>query len=188
MPSATRSILGAFLRLAQYELADVDALVAWFEEGDLKRIDELERSASMRRSSDRYMDQRKRLDFVARLNADLSIIALWRCVELCRKRVIGHRLGEASAREAAYNTKAVAALRSMGIVPTKIEGARDTDELRRLNNAIKHDGYIDKQLATFETWRDQEGMELSNLASHYSRLRAAAEVYLKDLVRKAEEL
>lgn len=182
-----RTLIPILYRLSQYELADVDNLVVWFKssaEAERKRVDGLPTDNG---PDDQYSDAYGEIESVSHLNSELAVIALWRCVELSRRRVIGNTLGTEAAKDSAYNSKIASALRRIDIRETTIQRAEDVDELRCLNNAIKHDGYVSSQLAKFPHWKNEKGEELSNLDSVIPRLREAADAYIEDLMHKADE-
>jgi hypothetical protein len=189
MPKAASkpTLIPIIYGLAQFELADVDRLVAWFESIANAKKKELDNLPTGGDQDDWSIDYFEKIYSVTHLNAELSIIALWRCVELSKRRVILNTLGEEEARDSGYYTKAKKALRKIGITPKGLECSVEVDELRCLNNSIKHDGYVSEPLAKFDCWRGQEGNEILNISDNYPRLRDAAEIYIKDLVDKADE-
>ena len=72
-------------------------------------------------------------------------------------------------------------LRKLKIKEGKIHCAKDVDELRCLNNAIKHERRVNGTLAKFPGWK--KGDKLGDLESHYYRLRPFAKQYLEDLAK-----
>ena len=121
------------------------------------------------------------LEDFAWLSSEFAIIGLWRCVELFRKNAIKHALGENAAQGLFRQKKFRETLQSQGIDESRIRCARSVDELRCLNNAIKHDRRVDGELADFPRWNNKKGKELDDLEKHYRRLRPLAERYLEDL-------
>ena len=70
-----------------------------------------------------------------------------------------------------------------GIVLASVPHYRAIDELRLLNNAIKHTGTVTKELADkYKRWR--EGDELSGLDRAYDRFRAKVPVYIFRLAQR----
>ena len=174
-------------RIATYELAEVDALVEWFREDSVKRARRLESLAGRGGSSNRYVDNIEAIRSVSQLNSELSIVALWRCVELCRKRLIQGSLGNEAAREAWTHRKALEKLKDLGIPERTIHDWKTVDELRCLNNVIKHAGYIEGPLLKHGAWTPRAGEILEGLEIEYPRLRLAAENYIKDLALQASK-
>ncbi len=122
------------------------------------------------------------LEDFAWLSSEFAVVGLWRCVELFRKNAIEHALGEDAAQGLFSERKFQEILRSQGIDGSRIRCARSVDELRCLNNAIKHQRQVTDSLAEFPRWK--EGDELGDLERHYCRLRPLAERYLEDLAKR----
>ena len=72
----------------------------------------------------------------------------------------------------------------MKIKGTKIRCVQSVNELRSLNNAIKHERRVNGELAKFPRWKNKKGDELGDLESHYLRLRPFAKRYLEDLTER----
>ena len=64
----------------------------------------------------------------------------------------------------------------------EIHCAEPVEELRLLNNAIKHQRQVTDSLAEISGWK--EGDELDDLEKHYCRLQSLAERYLGDLANR----
>lgn len=58
------------------------------------------------------------------------------------------------------------------------------NELRCLNNSIKHDQTVNGELTSFPRWRSKEGDKLGDLERHHVRLRRAVDAYLDDLTTR----
>ena len=182
-----RKLIFIAYRLAEYELAEVDTLIEWFRADAAARTKRLKNLPLAGGPDDRYVDDFEVIRSVSHLNSDLSIVALWRCIEFCRKRVIQGTLGNDASREAAYHTKAIAKLKIIGISERGVERWEDVEELRCLNNAIKHGGYVSGPLAKFKAWSGRSSEQISDVNVEYPRLRAAAEEYIKDLTMQASK-
>ena len=65
---------------------------------------------------------------------------------------------------------------------TKLLGFKAYDELRCINNAIKHSGVASKELARYANWR--EGQKLDGLNDHYARLKNDVIVFVEELQKK----
>lgn len=172
-------------RLASYELGDVDRLVAWSEQQRRAREKSLKRLT--RSAEDQFVDDMAEIDAFAELYAECAIVALWRCVELFRKRVIANAAGAAKAGAAFQHKRFCRMLEQLGIFESTLDCAEDVNELRCLNNAAKHDGYVGGELATLAPWKQQEGKKIGDLRPHYARLRPLAERYIADLTMRANE-
>ncbi|CAN0513243.1 unnamed protein product, partial [Phaeothamnion confervicola] len=138
-PSKKRTLIPMLYRLAQFELGDVDNLVTWFESNAKAERERLDRLPTDNGPEDQYSDAYGEIESVSHLNSELAVIALWRCVELSRRRVIGNTLGTEAAKNSAYNSKIAGALKRIDVRETSIQRAEDVNELRCLNNAIKHE-------------------------------------------------
>ena len=75
-------------------------------------------------------------------------------------------------------------LSELKIDACEIRRAKSVDELRRLNNAIKHERRVNGALAKFSRWKGKEGKELGDLERHYARLQPRAKQYLEDLAKR----
>jgi hypothetical protein len=183
-PSSPVSFIPLLHRLALYELADVDGLMEWAESAERKDHDlQRLRDEELKGSS---ADAIEAVEAVATLHTELAMIALWRCVELCRKRVVGHTLGLSDAKKAFRHRDFQKAMSQIDIDETCLVASQSINELRCINNAIKHDGYVDEELAIFPNWTHLEDQELGNLGHLYRGFRADAESYISDLVSKAD--
>jgi len=187
-PSANqRKLMFIAYRLAKYELSEVDTLVEWFRADASARTKRLQKMKLPGGPEDKYVDDFDAISAVHQLNSGLSIVALWRCVELCRTRVVLSALGKEASREAASHTKAICKLNQMGTTERGVKRWKDVNELRSLNNAFKHGGYIEGPLAKYDAWSSRAGEVISNVDVEYPRLRNAAEEYIEDLVLQASK-
>ena len=174
-----------FARLTEDELNDIDRFVELAREARKSQEERLERlAAQIRRDApddDWLVDDFAQLHDFAALCAEFAIIGLWRCVELYRKQAIRIASGERAAARAFLHKKFQQELSRLGIPEQRIRCARSVNELRCLNNAIKHRRRVDGELAELPRWRSKKGRDLGSLEGHYARLRSAAERYLSDL-------
>lgn len=113
---------------------------------------------------------------------------LWRCVEIFRKRTIANVLGASHAQDTYKHHEFRRALSRLGISEAALRCADSVDELRCINNAVKHEGCVGTKLAEHSLWKKRQGEELGDLRAHYLRLRPLAERYIEDLVAKATQL
>jgi hypothetical protein len=127
-------------------------------------------------------DQVAELDMVSQLADQLSIVALYRVVELTTARMIAHEFGKRAAENASDIGKVRALLQQNGVDLTAVPHYRAIDELRLLNNAIKHEGHVTKTLARYSRWK--EGDELIGLDKAYTRLRPQVPAYIFRLAER----
>lgn len=168
-------------RIATYELEDVDRLVTWSEQMRRSRGKFLERLMSSPRHHDQFVDDFAEIDAFAHLYGECAIVALWRCVELFRKRALTQALGASVANKAFKNQCFIKELRMVDIIETKVQCHKSVNELRCLNNAIKHEKRVGGELAELPKWKKREGQDLKDLLLHCKRLRPMAEKYINDL-------
>jgi len=187
MTNYNRSPFDTLHRLAMYELEDVDLLVKWSEENTQLRKKRLEQLNQLDGPEDQFSDDWGELDSFTQLHAELATVALWRCVELCRKRVIRSALGDEAVKNVFRHQDFCKKLWKLGIEEASLKQAEWVNELRCINNDIKHDGYVGGELAKVPGWESRAGKEIGNLAPHYTRLREHAEAYVADLVEKASQ-
>ncbi|WP_122421364.1 hypothetical protein [Pseudomonas viridiflava] len=123
-------------------------------------------------------DEAWQLDQIKYLGDSLAIVGLYRLVEtqLTKAILANHpRMGE---KEKA----AVMAGKTNFVKPRKLLGYKATDELRLINNSVKHeDSKVTPQLARgYRSWKLGERME--NLDAHYDRLKPEVLIYVKEFV------
>src|SRR3989304_7780844 len=109
-------------------------------------------------------------------------------IELYRKRAILFASGTQAATMVFRHKEFQKQLKSLGIDETQTRCARSVDELRCLNNSIKHSQRVNEELAKFPRWKNKKGDNLGNLESHYRRLRPVAERYLKDFSGRLDSM
>lgn len=133
---------------------------------------------------DRYRDHLSEL-FQSALDArelgyELSIIALYKKVEGHVGRFLHKRLPSAAGKNLSYFAQLCAAL---PFDIKTVEGFAGFNELRLLNNAIKHGGVVSDELAkNFPSWK--EGEKLTGLDEAFDRLLPEVKRYVADLVEK----
>jgi len=87
------------------------------------------------------------LEGITGLGDELAIVARYRVVELMRARAVTHRFG-VEARGKSSNIRVLRDfLRTRGIDLDGVQHATAIDELRLLNNAIKHEGCVTRELS-----------------------------------------
>ena len=171
-----------------YELEDVDRFLAWSCQSVEARRHSLCNVADECGMDDRYGDDAAELESFANLYSEFAIVALWRCVELFRKRLLRNAFGAVSGTTFFSNGSFAKDLRVLGIEDAALKESASVNELRCLNNCIKHNRVVDRELARLPNWTAQSGEELVGLSVHYPRLRLAAEQYVGDLAERAAVL
>lgn len=174
-----------FGRLAKYDLDSVDRFIEWSDQQRRARQRYLDRLPGHSGSEDRFVDDTTEVDAFMYLYAEAAIVILWRCVEIFRKRTIANAIGAPRAQVAYRHRKFCEALSRLGISESTLRCAESVDELRCINNAVKHEGRVGSELAKHSLWKKRQGDELGDLRPHYRRLRPLAERYIDDLVTEA---
>ena len=177
-----RTVFPLLLRIAKYEINAIDDFFEGAKKARRSEQKDLEQIAAS--SGDNVPDDDRWVDDVAQLKefswlySEFAIIGLWRCIELYEasaKRYI--RRHEQSAMRAALDI----IIRDK---EKKIRCAQSVDELRCLNNAIKHERQVGDELAKLPRWKNKKDDELGDLKDHYLRLRPLAGRYLEDLTKR----
>lgn len=182
-----RSPLGMLLRIAKYELDEIDRFLSLAKKAHRSEQNILERLAARTggNTPDEWLvDDFAQLQDFSALSGEFAVLGLWRCIELYRKRAVRVASGAVAAAKIFKHAEFMKDLARLGITEKRIRCARSVDELRCLNNSIKHERYVDGKLADFPRWRGKKGCELGSLEHHYQRLRPAADRYLSDLANR----
>lgn len=138
-----------------------------------------------------FLDDFWRLREAETLAGQLSIIALYRLVELGTTKLIDlaycygcHR--ERRRRKGLYRwDKLHKYLREdFDLDLRDVQSYTKVDELRCLNNDIKHRGKVGKDLASFRGWIEGEDLFLRSLPKHFYRLAPEVPKYLEDFARR----
>lgn len=172
------------MRIALIELDGIDHFLRIAEGARIsekRALDQLASSFVTNGPDDWLSDDVAQLDQFALLSVEFSIVGLWRCIELYREVATRIAYGTNIATKVFRHRDFQQQLKSLGIVESEIRCARSVDELRCLNNAIKHSQRVSAELALFPRWKDKEGENLANLEPHYRRFRPLAERYLRNL-------
>lgn len=138
-----------------------------------------------------FWDDFWRLREAENLAGQLSIIALYRLVEFGTTKIIdwAYRYGyyrENKRRAGMYGWKQLhKGLREdFGLDLSDVQSYTKIDELRCLNNDIKHRGKVGKELARFRGWVEGQELFLYFLPKHFYRLAPEVPKYLQDFARR----
>lgn len=186
-----RSPYVMYMRITEYQLQSVDRFLELTDtarRSEQRSLEKLQAQIADNIPDDWLVDDFAQLKDFSHISTGFAIVGLWRCVELYRKRVLAFTLG-GHVDETRYEYKKfVKRLASLSIDEAKIRCSRSANELRCVNNSVKHSGRVDDELAQFRYWRRKEGDELGNLEPHYHRLRPLAEKYLWDLSTRLDRI
>lgn len=165
------------LIIAKYEINAIEDFFDRAKEAWRKGQQDLEQIAARSGENvpdDWLYDDREQLTQFSWLYAEFAIIGLWRCIELY----------EAEAKRHIRRHKQSAMRAALDIIKDEKKKPKSVNELRCLNNAIKHGRRVNGKLADFSRWKNKKGKELGDLESHYNRLRPLVERYLEDLTER----
>ena len=121
-------------------------------------------------------EEQQFIDQVQKLSDELFVIALYRLVELKHKSLLGLD-DETKSKRYSYweNIKNdYPKIKSLSHYPI-------VNELRLLNNSIKHGGVVSGELAQITEVYGKENDELRNIGENYERLLQGAKEYVKEL-------
>lgn len=180
------------LRIAKYELQNVDHFLALAGEAMASSQQALKQIAEQEVVDDWLADDYAQLDDFGNLSSEFAIVGLWRCIELYRKRAMGVAGRPEDKKRVFTHKQYLEVLKSFSIKEQRIRCARSMNELRCLNNQIKHSGQIidNDELLELKGWRSKKSKKskkresLGNLDQHYKKLRPLVERYLQDLTSR----
>lgn len=177
----------SLLQLAEYALNEIDRFVEVAYETQQKNLvdlKKLEKGINPDDDIDWLEDVFEELNDFKILSSEFGIIGLWRCIELFNKSAVRIALGPDAAKSVFRHEEFKKNLLKLHIDEKKIRCSKSIDELRCLNNAIKHERKVDDHLSKFNKWRTRKGERLGDLDSHYKRLRPLSERYLRNLTNR----
>ena len=120
------------------------------------------------------------LDEAKKLSHELAIVALYKKVEISTKRAIKFAYPDVDERSLFKIKDLKSTLKVRGINIEKLPSYSGMDEIRCINNDIKHNGVVGKELAAYSGW--EKGKPLSGLDSAYNRLAPCCSLYMGELV------
>ena len=176
------------LRIAKHEINAIEDFFDRAKEAWRTGQQDLEQMAASSganfQDDGQWDDHSAQLKEFSWLYSEFAIIGLWRCIELYRKSAMKVALGKDASERAYKHRPFQKDLLRLKIEETKVRCAKSVNELRCLNNAIKHERRVGKELADFSRWKNKKGDKLGDLESHYHRLRPLADRYLEDLTKR----
>lgn len=156
-------------RLAEYGVDDIDKFRELVSEASTKRKRSYEKLA-VDDDDDFFAGVASELDTISRLTDELSIVALYRVVEVVTAQMVIHDLGSAVRADKMYQIaevkRALKTHKNLELKTVPYYGAMD--QLRRLNNDIKH----------------TDGRDLSKLDKKYDRFRRTVPLYILRLAER----
>ena len=151
-----------------------------------KRVEEIESNISlsdddkhfeMEYLNDKYYGSR----LIKELSEEMVIIALFKTVEIAIKKMLERsELFTDDELRQFFRVKELLSQVKNKIVDLKtLQGFTSYDELRCINNSIKHEGVVGKELAAFSSWT--LGKKISDLWNHYERLKPGVRRFIYNL-------
>ncbi|EJC62457.1 hypothetical protein QWA_10329 [Alcaligenes faecalis subsp. faecalis NCIB 8687] len=138
---------------------------------------EFEHPEDMHFYKDHLFDQAIATEAARNLGNQLSIVALYKKVELQTSRMIKELIPEAASKNLSYFNQL------SNILPFDIKtlnGFSSFDELRLLNNSIKHGSIVSSELAkNYPDWRVKS--EIEKIDGAYERLLPGVKQYVFDM-------
>ncbi len=115
-----------------------------------------------------FTDELRELDTISQLADELSVVALYRVVELNTARILVYEFGPMVKKKASrVDGVKDLLLKNIGLKLETVPHYRAVNELRLLNNAIKHEGKVTR-----------------NLSKGYKRLRPKVPTYILRLAER----
>lgn len=150
-------------------------------------VDEFEDYGSFSDYAEFLEDNQNILDEIKKLSSHLIIVALYRIVELSTQKQI-KRLYPSGVPRTMYRWDKLKEklLSDHNINLETVQNYSIIDELRLLNNSVKHSGTVSQTLASYPNWTENE--ELGNIVDDYERISKAVPIYLSDLLGKILEV
>ena len=115
---------------------------------------------------------------VSALADELSIIALYKLFEKKHKELIQYHTGEADSTKYSYWKDALKALPENA---KQLNSFKSANELRLINNSIKHEGNVSKELSDEFPSFGSKGDEFSELNKIFDRLKPGIIKYINEL-------
>lgn len=110
----------------------------------------------------------------------MGVVALYKKIELTTKRAVTLAFSDISQAQL-FKIKALKdALKKKGVNLEALPSYPVMDEIRCINNDIKHSGVVGKELSAYDGWT--EGQPLVNLDAAYNRLAPLASSYINELI------
>ena len=129
---------------------------------------------------DSLIDEHYFLDEAKKLSHELAIIALYKKIEITTNRVVSIAYPDISSKSLYRIDQLKKELTKKGIQIDSLPHYAAMDEVRCLNNDIKHNGVVSDKLALYPCWI--KGSSLQDLEVAYTRLAPLCSLYMIELV------
>jgi hypothetical protein len=172
--------------MVEFELEELDAFLTHVDDHrDATETRLANWAKDLPAGDDRLVDEFAEVVRVVELASETAIVFLYRVVEVHRDTLL-RRMYPEFKRGSLERPDVLQALvrhtKKKDI--RKLKGAADIEELRVLNNAVKHQASVTAELATrYPQWNGKIGDNLGDLRPQYQRLRRAVPKYLAALAK-----
>jgi hypothetical protein len=186
--SSKTRILGFLRHFAESEAYEVDQFREHVHNAAASERRSIDRRAeNLPEEAQEFLaDEVDMLKSIAGLADQLAIVALYRVVELNTGRILRHKFGATVAGKTSRIDRVGDLLnKQLGVNIESVPHYRAVNELRLLNNCIKHEARVSKQLADgYSRWK--QGAKLTDLDATYERLRAKVPAYIFRLAQRVK--
>jgi hypothetical protein len=187
-------VSAAFERLSRFE---VDMVTRYLESAHKQFQEEATKLEKENKSlkKDQFEDEDDYEAYVSLLSSDyeiledikglseqLAIVALYRIVELNMKKILLWRYPKEEVEKLKRIDYIARRLSKDGIKLERVPHYKVVDEIRLLNNAVKHENKVTKHLEKYRSYK--EGNELTNLGKVFNRLSLKVPRFLRFLAAK----
>lgn len=148
-------------------------------EAEAKRLDAMMNEADNQDYADYLADEHLTEIDVVELGGQLAMVALYRVVELNTKALLRFRYHGAAADLYKIDALRQKLLSDFNVDLRNLTNFASVDEIRLINNAVKHDGKVSSALAHYPGWT--RGDALEGLEAVFDRLSPAVPDYLMAL-------
>lgn len=156
-----------FRGIAEFGVDHVLSFLSTYEDSYESEVNSLrQRAATETEDADYLADERYLLDQVRDLSLQLATVALHRIVEINTQKVLRWRWpDEYIRRKHLYRADRlhVVLKDELSVDVTRLKGFATVDELRRANNAVKHEAKVTEGLAEYSGWNVGEALAAQQL-------------------------
>lgn len=195
MPLQKSSLTNLRLQILQnFDYEEIDRLISGFASYTRQEHKRIENHAEKIRqipSNDDFDagfeemmldDEHWFLDEVEKLTHELAVVALYKKIEITTKRAVSFAFPPPKIKQdSLYKIKELKkSLKGQGVDIESLPNYKAMDETRCINNDIKHNGIVGKELAEYSGWT--KGDKLKDIDKAYTRLAPLCACYIKELV------
>lgn len=112
---------------------------------------------------------------------EMKVIYAYKHFEIHVKRLMSATYPTVPSRELYRWENLMTFLKSKGIVPAQLDRFKEVDELRRVNNAVKHAAEIDTDTAKIREFVGKQQFSYGDLGAFYERVKNAPAIFLEAL-------